>query len=107
MHLGEFLRYGYKPSPGACEVRFVHDGSRVVEKHSVSLVDGFTKILIMCGVVAMVSELDFNENELKTLQPILKSFISVKCSYTHYEQASMHYLHGLRSLQPLSSTDVW
>ena len=52
----------------------------------------------MCGVVAMVSELDFNENELKGLQPILKSFESVKCCYTHYEQASMHYLHGLRSL---------
>ena len=98
LHLAEFLRNGYRPALGACEVRFTHTGDLMIQPHSVSLVDGFTKVIIMAGTLCMISQLDLTDAELECLKPVLESFRAIKCSYTHYAQASQHFLHGLRRL---------
>ena len=100
-HWGEFMAYGYKASIGNVEVRFPkRDGSRLVQLGTVGISDGFTKILIMVAIVAFILELDLSEADIQSdtqLSEVLKSFASVKCSYTEFENPSHHYLHSLRA----------
>lgn len=100
-HFKEFLVYGYKVSSEAVQVKFTQaDASRTLEEWSVRFVDGFTKVLLMLGVVAIVSELKLSEEQLQdpVLKSTLTSFGQVRCAYQHYEHASMHFLNSLRHI---------
>lgn len=101
--LPEILKYGYKPSYGAVIVKFPHrarDGSRCISSHSVGIVDGFTKILAMLGILIIIKELELEESELNdpTLKKTLESFDSVSVSYKHYDHPAHYYLESLRTL---------
>ena len=99
-HFGEFLKHGYRSSLGSVEVRFgQRDGSRELVGHSVGIVDGQCKILIMAAIVSFVHELECTEADLNELRPILQSFRAVRCTYTHYENQAHFYLHSLRCLE--------
>lgn len=98
-HFGEFLRYGYKPHLGAIEVKFpFRDSTRTIPPHSVGLVDGFAKIVIMLSIVAMVKELELEVPRDSPLEATLHSFATVHCSYSHFQHPAHHFLYSLRSL---------
>lgn len=101
--LPEILKYGYKPSYGAVIVKFPHrarDGSRSISSHSVGIVDGYTKILAILGILIIVKELELEESELNdpTLKKTLESFDSIFVSYKHYDHPAHYYLESLRTL---------
>ncbi|CAK8998217.1 unnamed protein product [Durusdinium trenchii] len=96
-HFGEFLRYGYKPHLGAIEVKFpFRDSTRTIPPHSVGLVDGFAKIVIMLSIVAMVKELELEVPRDSPLEATLHSFATVHCSYSHFQQPAHHFLYSLK-----------
>lgn len=97
------MKYGYKPSYGAVIVKFPHrarDGSRSISSHSVGIVDGYTKILAILGILIIVKELELEESELNdpTLKKTLESFDSIFVSYKHYDHPAHYYLESLRTL---------
>lgn len=74
-------------------------GSEVpMEDHSVGIVDGFAKIILMLSIVSFCKELELNEVDLQhpTLRNTLKSFSSISCSYAHFNHPGHHYLYSLR-----------
>ena len=100
-HFGEFVKFGYKPHLGCVETKFpFKDGTRVIQPHSVGIVDGFCKIVIMLSIIVFCKELDLTPEELNdaTLRSTLESFASISCSYSHYTHPGHHYLHSLRTL---------
>ena len=99
VHFPEFLRHGYRSGLGTVEVRFtVRDGSRVVAPHSVCLVDGQLKVLLMATIVGFVRELELSSEEQNMLQHVLRSFRSIRCTYKHFENPAHFHLHSLRGL---------
>lgn len=101
-HFLEFLHYGYKAHLGACEVKFPHrerDGSRQILPHSVGIVDGFCKIIIMMSIVSFCKELELSEEDLShpVLSATLQSFASIHCAYNHFAHPAHHYLYALRN----------
>ena len=100
-HFAEFLRYGYKPELGAIQVKFPwreRDGSRDIGDHTVGIVDGFAKIILMLSIISFCKELELNDTDLQhpTLSSTLQSFSSICCSYSHFDHPGHHYLHSLR-----------
>ena len=99
VHMPEFLKSGYKPAIGNVERKFpLRDGSRSIPSFSVGRCDGFTKIVLMMGVVGIVKELELSEAELKDsqLQMVLASFAQIRCSYEHFENPALFFLYSLR-----------
>ena len=100
-HFPEFLRYGYRPHLGAIETKYPYkDGSRAIQPHTVGVVDGFCKIIIMMSIVGFCKELELTETDLEhpTLQRTLASFVSIACSYAHFQHPGHHYLYSLSLL---------
>lgn len=98
-HFGEFLQNGYRASAEAVQVKFPYrTGTREIGDFKVGLVDGFTKTLIMSGVISFIRELDFTKEQLqhRDMQRLLTSFAAIRCSYSHYDNPSHHFLHSLR-----------
>ena len=59
VHLNEFLKDGYRLSAEAVEVRFPHvDGSRLIHQGSVGITDGYTKLIIMTGILVIAHSLE-------------------------------------------------
>ena len=90
---------GYRPSMGCIECKFpVRDSTRAIPVGSVGFVDGQTKVLIMVGIVLICYHLEFGPKELNDpdLAKLLGTFVSIKCSYTHWENPAHHFLHSLR-----------
>lgn len=99
VHFPEFLRHGYRSGLGTVEVRFTaRDGSRAVAPHSVCLVDGQLKVLLMATIVGFVRELELSPDEWKPLEALLRSFRSIRCTYKHFENPAHYHLHSLRDL---------
>ena len=96
-HFPEFLA-GYNSALESCQCKFPHrDGSRSIPDMTVGLVDGHCKILIMAAIVCFVYELELDAEDPK-LKALLQSFSAIRCSYTHYENPSHHFLLSLRDL---------
>ena len=96
-HMMEFLKHGYRPAIGNCEVRFpLATGDRRIEPFSVGLDDGFVKIILMFAIVGFTRELEIDmKNDDGSLTRVLESFRSVRCSFTFFDNPSHHYLHSL------------
>lgn len=100
-HFKDFLIGGYKSHFDAVVCKFpFSDGSRSIPPHTVGIVDGQAKILLMCAIVCFAKEILSPEQILQdeTLQATLKSFRSIRCCYIHCESPSHFYLQSLRLL---------
>ena len=105
-HYGEFLRNGYLPSLGSMSVKFPYrDATRAIKDESVGLVDGMCKLIIMLGIVGAVAELEISKDDLKgtRLGETLKSFASIRCTFTRFDNPGHHFLYSLRYLVTLQS----
>ena len=107
IHFHNFLNAGYLLSSESIICKFPYaDGSRLLADWSVGLVDGFTKVLLMLSIIAFCVELELTEEQLEDpiLTKTLASFRFIRCSYTHYENPSHHFLNSLRALPAMLCT---
>ena len=59
LHVGEFLRYGYRCNAEAIECKFPKsDGGRGICPGSVGVSDGFLKVLMIYGIVVICHKLE-------------------------------------------------
>lgn len=102
-HFAEFLKFGYRPHLGAVEVKFPWRDreTREILDHTVGIVDGHTKIIIMLSIISFCKELELNDTDLEhvTLKQTLQSFASIQCSYNHFNHPGHHFLYSLRHLE--------
>eukprot|EP00435_Cladocopium_sp_Y103_P023953 s3522_g5.t2 len=97
IHWREFLT-GYRPTESV-EVKFPYaTSSRELKVNSVGFVDGQTKVLIMCSILAMIHELEWSDDQLRdpAVAHMLQSFRWVRCSFTYFSNPAHHYLHSLK-----------
>ena len=82
------------------ECRFpLAKADRVIAPHSVGYDDGMCKVLIMLSIVGFIRELELDmAKDDGSLQLVLSSFKSIRCSYTYYKNPAQHFLHSLSNL---------
>ena len=93
----EFLQCGYRSSSEAIVVKFPYgDGSRALLPFTVGITDGLTKVLIMFSIIGFMEELELTNEEVKMLEDTMVSFQYLRCTYEHFQNPTLHFLHGLR-----------
>ena len=92
------MKWGYRPSLGNIEVRFPYaQGDRLIAPFTVGYDDGMCKALIMFAIVGFTRELEIDlAADDVSLSSVLKSFRSIRVSYTYFKNPGHHYLHSLR-----------
>lgn len=85
MHVNEFLRDGYRLSAESIECKFpVCDGSRRILPKSTGISDGYSKLMLMTGIMAIIHSLDtWLQWEIETQS--IPMFLSLESAPTKFE----------------------